>query len=316
MDHAAILGELEQLVAETYTLWDEEWVGFTWRTYTFEHVQRVRGLAQTLARATGADELVLAYAALLHDITKGYDGEIVMKDGQRVLDEKGRWRNQVLLPARRNHVIEIYERLGLAGSLHNQSGAVLADALLAERGLPDSLRSHVALVIRSHLRPHPEGTIEEHVLYDADTIDANIGLPALHRNLYINLHREEGARPDFADWIGPRRAEFYRWWLGERVPLWISTRRPEFVPRLSAAAARALAEERYDRKLGFVAALAAEIDRRQEGDGLSVLDALIDDRVNPRLSVQLAGLRARVDGRSGTAAALVAAMETEMRGLA
>jgi hypothetical protein len=237
-----------------------------------------------------------------------------MKDGQRELDEKGRWRNEFIPPARGNYVTELYERMNLAGSLHNQSGAVIADTLLAERGLPEALRSRVALVIRSHLRPHPDGSIEEKVLYDADTIDANIGLPAFHRNLYINLHREEAARPDFADWVGPKRGEFYAWWLGERVPLWINTRRPEFVPRLSTAAARDLAEARYDRLQDLVTSLAAEIGQRREGDGLGVLDYLIDHRLSPRMSTQVAYLRSQLDGRADLAGRLVAALEQEMNG--
>ena len=134
-------------------LWDEEWVGFTWRNYTFEHVQRVRALSDLLAGREGADPLVLAYATTLHDITKGYDGEIIMKDGQRHLDDGGRWRNQFVAPARRNKVTDLYDRLDLAGLLHSESGAVVADALLAEYDMPGALRAQVGEVIRAHLRP-------------------------------------------------------------------------------------------------------------------------------------------------------------------
>ena len=57
MEHQKIIDELSQLVAETYQLWDEEWVGFTWRNYTFEHVQRVRALSDLLAEQENADRL-------------------------------------------------------------------------------------------------------------------------------------------------------------------------------------------------------------------------------------------------------------------
>ena len=44
VDHEKALAELDQLVAETYQLWDEEWVGFSWRNYTYDHMSRVRAL--------------------------------------------------------------------------------------------------------------------------------------------------------------------------------------------------------------------------------------------------------------------------------
>ena len=185
-----------------------------------------------------------------------------MKDGQRHLDDGGRWRNQFVAPARRNRVTDLYDRFDLAGLLHSESGAVVADALLAEYGVASELREKVGAIIRAHLRPGPDGSAEQRVLYDADTIDANIGLPAFHRNLYINLHREEAARPDFAEWIGPRREEFYRWYLGDRVPTWIKTRRPEFLGRLTTGAGRLVAAERYDRLADVVDRLAAEIPVR------------------------------------------------------
>jgi HD superfamily phosphodiesterase len=73
-DHQVILADLETLVRETYQLWDQEWVGFSWRNYTFDHVQRVRALTRTLCAREGGDVLVANYAGLLHDITKSYDG--------------------------------------------------------------------------------------------------------------------------------------------------------------------------------------------------------------------------------------------------
>ena len=115
LDHQRILADLESLVRETYQLWDEEWVGFSWRNYTFDHAQRVRALTRSLCARAGGDVLVADHAGLLHDVTKSYDGEIVVRDGKRVLDANGFWQNEVLPPARRNHVTELYDELGLAG---------------------------------------------------------------------------------------------------------------------------------------------------------------------------------------------------------
>src|SRR4029453_18153506 len=75
---AATLRELEELVRQTHLLWDQEWVGFSWRNYTYEHMQRVRGLSRTLAAQEGADARVLEFAATLHDVTKSYDGDTLV----------------------------------------------------------------------------------------------------------------------------------------------------------------------------------------------------------------------------------------------
>jgi putative nucleotidyltransferase with HDIG domain len=148
MSYEDLLRDLETLLRDTYALWDEGWVTFNWRNYTYDHVQRVRGLAVTLCRAEGGDPAVTELAALLHDVTKAYDGEYLTgPDGKRLVDEHGYWRNEVRRPPRGNAVTELYDRLGLAGQLHNESGATLARA---RRG-----RGH--LRARSYGHPRPPG---------------------------------------------------------------------------------------------------------------------------------------------------------------
>lgn len=322
-DHVQVLAELERLVAGTYQLWNAEWVGFTWRNYTFEHAQRVRALARTLAESEGGDQLVLDYAGLLHDITKGYDGEIVTtKDGQRHLDENGFWRNDFLPPDGHNEVTRIFEDLGLAGTLHNESGARIALVLLQRRGLPDLFVRRVAEVIRAHLHPTAVAGSEERVLYDADTIDADVGLPALLRNLYINLHREEERRSrqgeDFVGWVDGRRPEFYRWWLGDKVPTWINSRRQMFLDRMVTSSARRLAERRYDRLWEWVQLLRDEIEG-YEANGrvgpLAVLDCFVDCRENPSPAPLLGTLLANSNGsRFGRGRDLLELLRREMAG--
>ena len=195
---------LDTLVKETFALWDPGWVTFNWRNYTYDHTQRVRGLAMNLCTQEGGNQLVVELSALLHDITKPYDGEYVVdNEGKRVVDADGYWRNVMRPPQRQNEVTELYDSLQLANKLHNDSGADIAYALLCRRGLDQPLCARVAQTIRDHLRPAEDAPIESRCLYDADTIDANIGLPAFVRNIYINLHfyetRNPGARlPDFA----------------------------------------------------------------------------------------------------------------------
>jgi hypothetical protein len=176
VDDADTLRYLDGLVRETYQLWDQEWVGFSWRNYTCDHVRRVRNLALSLVAEEGdlAHARVLDLAALLHDITKPYDGEALMRDGQRVVDERGYWRNAVLPPARANDITRLYDALGLSGSVHNISGAQVAAALLAAQGYLPDVRAHASEIIMSHLKVTPETSLEGRCLYDADTIGANI----------------------------------------------------------------------------------------------------------------------------------------------
>jgi len=265
MDYTELLCDLEQLLQETYALWDEGWVTFNWRNYTYDHAQRVRGLAVNLCRREGGDVMVTELAALLHDITKPYDGEYkVDENGKRVVDENGYWQNEVRRPSRQNAVTELYEALGLPGTLHNESGAVLARHLLLERGVSESVTERVAQTIRDHLIPAEGVPIESRCLYDADTIDANIGLPAFVRNIYINLHfydaRHAKDGPPIAKVLRENPVEFLRPYVTENLPNWSAGKRRDFVPRLLTEAGVRLSEERLDRLDALFACMAGELD--------------------------------------------------------
>ena len=75
IDEVEILQKLIQLVKETFLLWNERWLGFSWRHYFFNHTQRVRALSLKIGRKENADLKKLEYAAILHDVTKRYDGK-------------------------------------------------------------------------------------------------------------------------------------------------------------------------------------------------------------------------------------------------
>ena len=118
-----ILDRLNELVKETFLLWDEDWVDFSWRYYYFEHTQRVRALSLEIGRHEDADLRKLEYAAILHDITKRYDGKILRdSQGRRILDENGLWRNELLMPKRENIVTKLYREFDQFHKLHNVSG--------------------------------------------------------------------------------------------------------------------------------------------------------------------------------------------------
>ncbi len=51
-DHR-ILPKIEALVAETFGLWDEGWVGFSSPRYCLNHTHRVRNLSREIGRREG-----------------------------------------------------------------------------------------------------------------------------------------------------------------------------------------------------------------------------------------------------------------------
>ena len=295
--HERVLGQLEQLVRETYLLWDRDWVGFSWRAYTFDHVQRVRGLARTLAAAEGGDVTVTDFAALLHDITKSYDGEIVVRDGKRVLDANGFWQNETLLPDRENEVTRIYARLGLGGTLHSISGALVAEELLREAGLTPEFIASVTHAIRQHLKPDSTASLEARALYDADTIDSNIGLPAFYRNIQISLHMLDKRLADTGSSVDAMLAaglqDYLSSYLRERVPTWIHGKHRDFVEKLTTDAGKRLGGDRIDRLTAAMAASAEEMDdfaRHLRSGRLGVIHRFMTNRTDPTLAAELAVL--------------------------
>jgi putative nucleotidyltransferase with HDIG domain len=299
-------------------------VTFNWREYTYDHVRRVFGLASNLARLEGADAEIVALSALLHDITKPYDGEYVTDaKGQRVTDDDGYWRNSVRQPVGHNEVTALYDERCLEGKLHNVSGAEVARALLARRGLQPSTCRRVAETIAHHLSPPDGAPIESLCLYDADTIDANIGLPAFVRNIYINLHFYPTRQPDappLDDLLTKDPLAYLRPYVTERLAPWIAGKERDFVPKLRTVSGRQLAERRLIRLRATVDALDAELDEfGQNGrkGALSVVLHYMAHRESPSIhaeTVFLADQQAGSDEYTSAARALVAAIQQEIAG--
>jgi HD superfamily phosphohydrolase YqeK len=321
---AAVLTRLDELVRQTHLLWDQEWVGFSWRNYTFEHMQRVRGLSRTLAREEGADLRVVEFAATLHDVTKSYDGEIVVgPDGKRILDENGFWKNETLQPRRTNQVTELYDRLELAGTLHNVSGGRIAATLLGELAYPPGFTTPVEQAIREHLSGGGDASPEGKVLYDADTIDANIGLPAFYRNIQISLHGQDnqyakrGER--FVDWLRENLAPFLDGYLKEKIPTWIDGKQRDFVAKMTTEAGRRAAQRRIDRLRQVNDGLVEEMERLEdalERGRLAVVRYFMENRSNPQMTQQLALLEQRWSGDNHvpTTAELLRLIREEVEG--
>ena len=298
MQYSHLISELEQLLLETYALWDKGWVTFNWRGYTYDHVQRVRGLALTLCEREGGDETVVSLASLLHDVTKPYDGEYVVDEmGKRATDERGFWQNATRLPQRRNWLTDLYQNMGLTGQLHNESGAALSDAILERHGVDAAMRTRVATTIRNHLIPPDDAPLESRCLYDADTIDANIGLPAFVRNIYINAHFYDARRavdaPTYAETIAGDPMHYLVPYVSDNLPKWGAGKRRDFVPRLLTESARELAVARLNRLDALFLSLGQELDT-QIGNGhrnrLSVLVHFMTHRDDPSIADEVAYL--------------------------
>ncbi|HET7559056.1 MAG TPA: hypothetical protein VFK80_03765 [Limnochordia bacterium] len=221
------LRELQALTDQTFMLWDEVRVGFSWRYYYMDHVLRVRANSLVLCVEEGGDLRALAYAATLHDITKRYDGPIKMDaNGQRVVSADGFWINEPAMPARKNEVTEAYHKLGLYEQVHHESGGKVAAELLARRGFSPDFCNTVDHIIRGHLRPtntsyklggpdDPYGDPASNSLYDADTTDANLGHVAFYRNIQIHGYNaiKKSGRLDLREYA----TSVERWVEGKRA---------------------------------------------------------------------------------------------------
>lgn len=199
VDYQKVYREVKALTEETFTLWDENRVGFRWRNYLPNHTKRVCAACIELGKSEGGNPLELEFAATLHDITKPYDGAFFNDEkGKRLVDENGFWKNELLMPARSNLVTRLYDEFALYGSVHHISGAFIARNILERYGLSQDFIDNVCSIINAHIRPQnltPRyfkavyNKIESQILSDADTIDANLGHIAFFRNVHIHAYR-------------------------------------------------------------------------------------------------------------------------------
>ncbi|MFQ6041332.1 MAG: HD domain-containing protein [Candidatus Poribacteria bacterium] len=289
MDYQPILKELEKLTAETFTLWDHNRVGFQWRHYTLNHTLRVRGMCLELGRKEGADLTQLAFAATLHDITKRYDGKILTdENGNRALDENGFWINETLLPNpnKSNIVTELYRENNLRGTVHSVSGAFIAKKLLESYGLPDEFNEAVSVIIRAHVKPPkltPEqydelySRVESRILYDADTMDANVGYTAFYRNVHIHSY---GAM---------QRDGFNLSAYVDNLPRWIDTKY-SFVDNLLTESSRDVGARRQERNKTLYQMLSEEkrhFDLNLKYGLLGVIDYFVSGVEDPNCREQM-----------------------------
>ena len=282
--------EAEQLVVDTFSLWDVTRVGFSWRKYYLDHTRQVQSLSLRMARELGADPEQLRFAAILHDITKRYDGAI-LKDaaGKNVVNEEGFWLNETVDPARGSWITALYDRLDLHGQIHHVSGATLTQHVLEEFGLPRSFVRPVTKIVAGHLKgrlpPDVQDEryreVEVRILYDADTIDPNVGLTAFYRNIQINAGRllERNESPDLRAYV-------------EGLPRWLDMKEG-FRDQMLTERGREICDERQARNREIACMLREELAdeavNRRYGL-LGVLEYLFTNPEDPGLHEHAAGL--------------------------
>jgi hypothetical protein len=288
-DRRTILQELAQLVHNTFSLWRESWVGFSWRNYYFNHTQRVQALSRTLGMKEGANLTALDFAAVLHDITKRYDGEIILdSQGQRALDAHGFWHNELLLPQKENTVTLLYRQYNLFHSLHNHSGAILAQHLLEKYGFDPTFCHMISTIIESHLKPDHENNqakhyLEKQILYEADTLDSNIGLTAFYRNIQIRTHHaiSKNGHADISEYI-------------PTIESWIKRKR-SFMEKIITATGVAIAETRLQRMKQFYSQILDEFHNHFETSQryglLGIMQYFMDHNSDPNLTTELSYLQ-------------------------
>ncbi|MCZ6681145.1 MAG: HD domain-containing protein, partial [Candidatus Poribacteria bacterium] len=291
-NYAEVLKELEDLVTRTYGLWDHNRVGFQWRHYTWNHTMRVRAMSMELGKREGGDVTKLEVAGTLHDITKRYDGEILTDDNRkRVVDKNGFWLNETLMPSRENIVTQIYHENDLYGQVHHESGALITEKILSKYDFEPDFVDAVTSIVLAHLKPMNlteeqfkllYRNIENQILYDADTMDANVGYTAFFRNVHIHAY--------FAI---QRNGKFELETYVQSLPRWIDSKQT-FAEQLLTESAREVAHERQDRKRLLAAQLASDlsdIPTNRKYGMLGVIEYFVSETEDPHFVDQLNHLK-------------------------
>ncbi len=287
MNYGDVLNELETLVNDTFALWEHNRVGFQWRHYTWNHTLRVRAMSMALGEREGGDVKLLEVAGTLHDITKRYDGVILTDDnGKRILDSNGFWLNETLTPAGTNIVTELYEKHGLQGTVHHESGAVITENILAMYDFDPAFVEAATAVVLAHLKPMNltaedfkllYGRIENQILYDADTMDPNVGYTAFFRNIHIHSYFAlQRGNFDLEDYV-------------RSLPRWIDSKQ-SFVDNLLTEASREVAQARQDRNQHLFSEMVAELDdmeiNRKYGL-LGIIEYFVSETADPHFLNQM-----------------------------
>jgi len=174
----------------------------------------------------------------------------------------------------------------MEGTIHSVSGALIAKKLLESYGLPDEFNEAVSTIIRAHVKPptltqeqHDElyGKVESQILYDADTMDANVGYTAFYRNIHIHSYgaiQRDGF--DLSSYV-------------DNLPRWIDTKY-SFVDGLLTESAKEVGTIRQERNKELHQILIKEkenFDLNLKYGLLGVLDYLVSGTEDPNFREQM-----------------------------
>jgi len=156
-----------------------------------------------------------------------------------VIDKNGFWHNELLLPKRENLVSKLYKKFNQFHTLHNVSGALISKKILESYGLSSNFCDSVSSIIESHLKSDTSNNLEEKLLYEADTMDANLGLIAFYRNIQINTHfaKIKNSKVDLRKYVS-------------RIEPWIN-RTISFMKNMNTESGTRIANKRYKRMKDF-----------------------------------------------------------------
>lgn len=151
-----VIHHMEESIHQVLAGWPEDWIGFTWPGYTYEHTLRVRNLALALADELGANRTVVHLAALLHDIGKPAGEPHALPSAQRAEPVMARWGIDALTRQRACYAIANHIT---PSPLHPLENLCLYDA-----DLIDANFGHVAFARYITIRAHRGTSVDETIL--------------------------------------------------------------------------------------------------------------------------------------------------------
>jgi len=164
------------------------------------------------------------------------------------------------------------------------SGAFVAKKILESHGFKADFCNSVSSIIVSHLKPDSFNKdsldiIEKKILYEADTIDANIGLIAFYRNIQIHTHYmlAEKGKVDFQQYI-------------KRLEPWIQ-RNVSIIEKMMTKTGIQIAMQRRKKMKDLTSRLKKELEnnffKSLEYGVFGIIKLFIDNNSEPNLNEEM-----------------------------
>lgn len=162
---------------------------------------------------------------------------------------------------------------------HTDTSARRAQAILPDLGFDRSTCGRVCHAIQTHLTDNPHHPIENQILRDADSIDANHGYVGYLRYIVIHAHRGETVAEIFAN-----------------AGTWLA-KRQERLERYNTPTARAIACGRFTRVQSFWERIGEDLRKHEKGIAFSIAQYVAADADYPSLFRQAQAMEDVVEGK-------------------